>query len=428
MQLLRAVAAAKAGPTSSALRILRDVMPRPVSLLSPLLAIAVALAGCTTNAPPASPQSPVPASPGTEAPTASASPPPTSTPVAYVIERATTPTPPDASALIDVVAAGDGRLVAIGFDGQMGSFVWLSDDGAHTWTEAADPALSSAGMAAAVALDDRLVAVGRDPADIETNLAAAWISEDAGDTWRRAEGGSALADGQLIDVVAAGPGLVAIGGLPGADAAAVWTSADGGETWQRSPDADSFAHAFMWAVAEGGPGLVAVGWRRNPEPDLAVWTSADGQDWALAADPELGEGFQGLDVLSRDDGTVVMVGELVNGGTAGAWFSTDGEAWEAAEDADGSFTDGSMRRVIATPDGLLAFGSIGLDGAVWSSADGRSWRLAASGGPALTDGYITAAVATADGVALVGGNQQRIEDTESFTQTAAAWVGAPAPR
>jgi hypothetical protein len=298
------------------------------------------------------------------------------------------------SAVLVVVPGGDG-LVAIGFDGQFGSMVWTSTDG-REWTDLPQPGFENEGLTSVIPADGGLLAVGRgDTLDVDTQLAAAWMSQD-GTSWRRVEGGPEMR-GQMIDVVATDIGLFAVGGVPGEDAAGIWRSSDG-EIWERT--GGDFEHAFMWAIAEGGPGLVVVGWRRNPEPDLAVWTSTDGEEWTLAPDPEGFEGFEGVDVIEYK-GTLVMVGGSVFESEARIWTSADAAAWEVAGVPE-SLVDASMRKVVSTPFGLLALGGRGMDGAAWISLDGSSWT---SFGERVPNAHFTSAFVT-DGTLIVTGATQ----------------------
>jgi hypothetical protein len=168
----------------------------------------------------------------------------------------------------------------------------------------------------------------------------------------------------------------------------------------------------------GGPGFVVTGWRQG---HLAVWTSVDGREWALAPDPPGGQGFEGRDIVERDGG-LVMVGDLISGGSAGAWTSTSGVTWQPAE-ASASFVGGAMVTVTATPSGLLAVGSRNVDDAgVWTSADGRTWR--AVDDPVFVDAFITDATVSDDLVVLVGGTQELVAGTTgSYTSAAMAWYG-----
>jgi hypothetical protein len=370
-----------------------------LALLLALLIAAVLVAGCT-------PPSSAPASPsGTQEPTelpASTTPKPVPT-VSW--EAATVPAAGRGSASLEVTPGGDG-LIAIGFDGQFGSMVWTSTGG-HEWRDLPQPGFESAGLVSVVAFDGGLVAVGRgDTLDVDSELAAAWISQD-GTSWRRVEGGPEMR-GQMIDVVATDTGLFAVGGVPGEDAAGIWRSTDG-EIWERT--GGDFDGAFMWAIAEGGPGLVVSGWRRNPEPDLAVWTSADGVDWTLAPDPEGFAGFEGVDVIEYD-GTLVMVGGSVFGGEARFWTSGDGLAWRVA-DVSESLVDATVRKLVATPLGLVALGGRQMDGAAWISPDGLSW---APFGESVPEAHFTSAYVSDDTLIVAGATQEGTIETGIVTQ------------
>jgi hypothetical protein len=371
-----------------------------------LLVADILVAGCTSpSSIPASSSTP----PEPTAVPASATPQPNPT-VSW--EAATVPASDNTSASLAVVPGGDG-LVAIGFDGQFGSMVWTSSDG-REWTDLPQPGFENEGLTSVIAVDGGLLAVGRgDTLDVDTELAAAWMSQD-GTSWRRVEGGPEMR-GQMIDVVATERGLFAVGGVPGEDAAGIWRSTDG-ETWERT--GGEFEGAFMWAIAEGGPGLVVTGWRRNPEPDLAVWTSTDGEEWTLAPDPEGFEGFEGVDVIEYD-GTLVMVGGSVFGGEARIWTSRDAVAWEVA-DVSESLADASIRTLVASPFGLVALGGRGMDGAAWISRDGLSWT---DFGESVRNAYLSSAFVTDDSLIVAGATQEGTLETGIDTR-AMIWTGA----
>jgi len=88
------------------------------------------------------------------------------------------------------------------------------------------------------------------------------------DSWTRIADDETIFGGtneqRMSDVVAGGPGLVAVGrdGSGGDEDAAVWTSTDG-ETWTRIPHNETTfggtGNQAMFEVVAGGPGLVAVG-------------------------------------------------------------------------------------------------------------------------------------------------------------------------
>jgi hypothetical protein len=335
-------------------------------------------------------------------------------------EPAEVPSSGIGSATLVVVPARDG-LVAIAYDGKSGSLVWTSNDG-HSWTEHPEPGLENAGIAAAIAFSGGLLAVGRDTSDIETEVAAAWISSD-GRAWRRVAGGDEMT-GQMIDVVESDGGLFAIGGVPGADAAGVWSS-DDGEIWRVRA---TFEHAFLWSIVEGGPGLVASGWRRNPEPDLAVWTSTDGAAWTLAPDPEGFDGFEGADLLVHE-GSLVMLGRSVFASGTQIWTSADGTAWEPAFDVPQVLETATLRGLVGTPAGIVAVGAMGTEGAAWISSDGDAW---APLGEPVPDAFFIGGFAADDRRLIVTGATQ--EGTlETGIETAAmiwivdlnAWTGLP---
>lgn len=108
---------------------------------------------------------------------------------------------------------------------------------------------------------------------ISGGVAAVWTSED-GYSWDRVQHDESVfgaPGGALIeDLVAGGPGFVAVGGAGEESGAAVWVSTNGTD-WERvmssGPD-----DTMMLAVAEGDPGLVAVGFG-------AIWFSVDGIEW-----------------------------------------------------------------------------------------------------------------------------------------------------
>lgn len=225
--------------------------------------------------------------------------------------------------------------------------------------------------------------------------AAVWVSAD-GASWDRVEGDEALFGGEgdqvMMDVVAGGPGLVAVGwtdhgfftggmtdrfgdypeevGLLDGE---VWVSSDG-IAWERVSDPTGAftgpGNQRIEAVVVGGPGLVAVGFEsRNPEgmnlsAQAAIWTSADGYIWEQASldGGDLGPlatmlhdvaaGEQGLIAVGRDMSLYVDNPPPPNPGpqsfypvptvpgdptrqksyeSAAVWASTDGVAWERVD-------------------------------------------------------------------------------------------------
>jgi len=205
-----------------------------------------------------------------------------------------------------------------------------------------------------------------------------WLSSD-GTEWELAADGEDL--GSLNDVVAGGPGWVAVGST-GADTAAgtsgqpaVLASADGRD-WTTTALEGVGELDHVAALPDGR--LLAIGCDENPdfnpEPDEAscvswVWLSADGQAWDRVA--ELDGHVRGLAVAP--DGLVAAVGSPASGGLT-AWLSNDGSTWRSTQIGGGSAF------AVAMVDERIVVGGdvIGPDGvsvsAVWTSTDsGDTW-------------------------------------------------------
>jgi len=205
---------------------------------------------------------------------------------------------------MQAVASGPQGLVAVGAEYQgedWDAAVWTSADGTAWSRVPPDPAVfGGAGwqrMHAVAAGGPGWVAVGHDDSGDDWN-AAVWTSPD-GVAWSRVPHDEALFGGtndqEMFGVVAAGPGLVAVG--TDASAPAAWVSPDG-LSWEKVPSDRFFcdpafdgADKVMRAVAVGPMGLVAVGylgWYVDPDTeddvDAAVWVSLDGLGWTLVSD------------------------------------------------------------------------------------------------------------------------------------------------
>jgi hypothetical protein len=212
--------------------------------------------------------------------------------------------------------------------------------------------------------------------------------------WSRIESGKSVFGGSgdqvMNSVVAFDSGYVVVGSdESGGDMdAAVWVSPDG-LSWERvSHDESSLGGdgpQRMNDVVAGGPGLVAVGADGSGEGpvDAAVWTSTDGTTWekvfveALEGD----RGVQEIEAIVVTDSRLVAVGwDGVSDGSAVVWTSDDGFGWsrvplDAAVVGKGS----TMVGVTVGGPGLVAIGSITYDPAVWVSQDGLAWSLCADG-------------------------------------------------
>jgi hypothetical protein len=257
-----------------------------------------------------------------------------------------------------------------------------------------------------------------------------WHSDD-GLTWTAAAIPAAPdAPGDTIGVAAvsaAGDGWIAVGteSQPcqidcdlAVDRAVVWVSPDAVH-WARQPDSPALRRAAMAGVVGGGPRFVAVG-RAPRDPasmtfpaDAVVWTSADGRAWSRIPDsPEFqsaagtvlsfGAGMTGVAAGPEGFVAVGTVGTQGAIGSALAWWSADGETWSQAKGE--RFLYGQLFSVATVPGGFLATGPSGEQsclGGVWSSTDGRSWACVASD-PSF-QGFAAYAAAASSAVEVVVG-------------------------
>jgi len=190
-----------------------------------------------------------------------------------------------------------------------------------------------------------------------------WGSRD-GVTWTMLD--EVRTDRALIDLVAGGPGFVAISATP----ASFWTSSDG-TAWSQSPAAAGLENEILLAVARGGDRLVAVG-------RVGFWTSPDGLAWTNVPVP----GVSGTinDVVAGGPGFVavgsVPIGSMETKG--GIWTSSDGDRWTRIDDRP-AFARADIRSVATDGSGIVAVGyTLEPTGqfrpAVWRSDDGLSWN------------------------------------------------------
>ena len=247
--------------------------------------------------------------------------------------------------------------------------------------------------------------------------AAVWVSEN-GLEWERVPHDEAVFGGAgdeiMLDVVAGGPGLVAVGMTdewltggdlgPGLTDGVIWTSADG-LTWERVPDPDGVfsgpGDQRIEAVIAGGPGLIAVGFSGGPDGftgvEATVWVSADGLVWEMAeiTDSAIREGTTMHDVVAGGPGFVAVGVDYTvfeypdtRDAMAGAvWVSADGRTWERVSPYDPSFggqpeshpdaytvLGGDLFMYsVALYDGGLVAGGHGADRAIWISPNGHEW-------------------------------------------------------
>ncbi len=154
--------------------------------------------------------------------------------------------------------------------------------------------------------------------DGDGNDAAVWTSTDAV-TWNRATGTDLGGPGnQWMDAVTSGPlGLVAVGSSStdeGGSTGAVWTSADG-LSWTRVPnDEAAFAAVLadtgestmnLFDVVAGGPGYVAVGAEAVTDQSV-VLVSVDGQTWSRQSPSEIDIWVSSITVEAGPAGVLVV--------------------------------------------------------------------------------------------------------------------------
>jgi len=269
-----------------------------------------------------------------------------------------------------VITAGPG-LVGVG-DG-----VWTSVDG-FVWSRVPDDdgIFEDAWLTSVTVGGPGLVAVGEAGEGV-----AVWTSVD-GIVWSRvphdeaAFGGTPDGGWNPDYVTVGGPGLVAVGmdwSDPNDADAAVWTSVDG-FAWTRVPhDEEVFGgsgHQGISSVVAAGPGLVAVGTERSGLQQAVVWTSVDGLTWTRVARDESGslDGGQMNSVVVGDAG-LVAVGWIGSVGgpnsEAAVWTSLDGIIWSRVPHDEEAIGKGLMWDLVNTDRGLIAVGTDGTNAAVW---------------------------------------------------------------
>ncbi len=288
-----------------------------------------------------------------------------------------------------LAALGD-RLVAIGTGGApvctapgpgetcapLPVLTWTSPDG-RTWTEGPSAAtFGGATIAAVAAGHGRIVAVG----DTGFDHPAIWTSTD-GTTWtREALPAATFAQAHPGAVVAFAGGFVLAGGVGGVQppsggvvpnvlsSPAIWVSADG-LSWRRANLADPANAGQVVTLVAGADGLLAVG----PTPTgytAAVWTSGDGRTWTRLSDPNV---LPGGSIAS--DGRHMIAQVYVSDDRVSFSASSDGTTWQPLADTGATATmprwpgpqNPTISAVRVTPSGLIVLGSDGRDGSspIW---------------------------------------------------------------
>ncbi len=241
-----------------------------------------------------------------------------------------------------------------------------------------------------------VVAVGRETPESEFGSpgdAAVWTSTD-GVTWNRVEHDpSVFGHISLSEVTAFGSGVVAIGRdwvAENLEGHTVVLLSDDGFSWRRVPDDPALVGVAFSDVTVGGPGLVAIGFalaERNQPFEGTVWTSEDGTQWTPIG---VGSSFC-LAAVTNASALLVAVGD------GGIVTSPDAESWTFRKSSvngscSSSITSGPTR-IVATD---------GHD--MWRSLDGRKWKKTSLPRPsdvysiaAYSEGFV--AVGEADGSA-----------------------------
>jgi hypothetical protein len=249
---------------------------------------------------------------------------------------------------LELIARPDGGLLVVGYDGSGDQpRAWLGEDEV-TWRTAADVPAAPDGeyrhLGHVVWTGTQYVAAGSAGVlGSEEFHTATWTSPD-GDAWRPV----AELDGILLELLAGGPGVLAVGTRYGSshyNGAVAWTSTDG-VAWAEAPEIPNGSEAAMVDVVAFEGGFISVGGRGDELGDLeaAAWRSEDGVRWtAIELDPRIpGQAFSDVTVI---DGRLVAAAsaqvrppDLWSGAI---WSSADGAAWELdyRRDCCGEFAD-----------------------------------------------------------------------------------------
>jgi hypothetical protein len=236
-----------------------------------------------------------------------------------------------------------------------------------------------------------------------TPEAIIWLSDARGRVWQEAPLFGDAAEGTIRGIAATADGYVAIGDGP--DGGAIWRSTDG-IGWQRLPHDPMFDSSSISDVADGPAGLIAVGCQGDVDCATSrAWRSTDGgATWEPLPTPPPGV----AQVIEATDTGYIAAGQAATDGDPMLVSSADGQAWEPATGLPGG------------PAGLAALGSLGdalaggssaesgadralllrsADGSAWQSVGHRSFRAA----------DIAAIAGGESGVLLLGSRSQRVD-------------------
>lgn len=219
--------------------------------------------------------------------------------------------------------------------------------------------------------------------------------------WERATVPAAPAGMELWDVIAGGPGFIAVGGgfEEGAQVgtAVIWVSEDG-RAWQSVPLFGDAARGIPRAITATADGFVVVGSGCCPD-EAAVWLSPDGLMWERLPDQLVFADTAMMGVTTAGEGIVAVGCSAVLECMSGlAWTSSDGRTW-----SEPVVLDVLPFSVATTSAGIMALGSSeAYEGvaALSASADGLTWAepISVGGG-----GSLHAAIDVPDGILAAGG-------------------------
>lgn len=209
-----------------------------------------------------------------------------------------------------------------------------------------------------------------------------------GRRWTRSEvtGGSSV-DGDVVGVVAGGPGWVAVGSVStddrGGSAGAIWSSEDG-RTWtQASLQPVSFIHS----IAVVGGELWAIG--SPPDGTNSLGVSTDGLTWAWR-DPGLGDSANVSVARAGDEW--IAAGAIPLGGDEllpAVWRSRNGIAWSCTLlPTPPGLNYGSATQIVqgATTTLIAGFAAAGCSPFASCPASTASWVAGAAGTWVRVDG------------------------------------------
>lgn len=172
----------------------------------------------------------------------------------------------------------------------------------------------------------------------------------------------------------------------GASEATVWSGEDG-RTWEATTvePRRSGTGESMVAATRTPDGMIAVGQIGNgAEGDAAIWHLSDGE-WELTRPDALAGDHEqwAFDIVHGESGILVAGGEIVWGELRPRlWFSPDGETWTSVDGGAGGPLDGTgeetVRDIAAVGAGFVAVGTRTIDneqdGLAWWSDDGETWE------------------------------------------------------